>query len=152
MIWLLKKAWKSPQTRHSSVSSMFTRKHSLKDPRGSITPRRLRYWRSRGYPIPTHPEPLACECCGQPENRTTKSGKPRHLHLDHDHETGVFRGWLCTRCNMAIGLLGDSKPGVKQAIKYLNRAGAHNRRNDRRKSLKIKRIESGELLPRSVHL
>lgn len=41
------------------------------------------------------------------------------LCFDHDHETGVFRGWLCHNCNKAIGLLGDTVEGVKKAVRYL---------------------------------
>lgn len=25
------------------------------------------------------------------------------LNFDHDHSTGEFRGWLCTRCNTGLG-------------------------------------------------
>ena len=34
-----------------------------------------------------------CPCCG-------KAGR---LYLDHDHLTGEIRGWLCGRCNIALG-------------------------------------------------
>lgn len=39
-----------------------------------------------------------CDSCGQ---------KHKFLHLDHDHETGRFRGWLCPGCNLAAGSLKD---------------------------------------------
>ena len=42
--------------------------------------------------------------------------------LDHDHETGKFRGWLCTSCNLGLGKLGDSISSVKKALKYLEKA------------------------------
>ena len=29
--------------------------------------------------------------------------------LDHDHETGQFRGYLCKRCNTGTGLIGDNE-------------------------------------------
>ena len=43
--------------------------------------------------------PPLCEACQ--ENPAT--------HCDHNHETGIFRGWLCHKCNAAEGLLGTEK-------------------------------------------
>jgi Recombination endonuclease VII len=73
--------------------------------------------RSRNYqrqklPPPTRPCPQVCELCGRPP-------KTRALALDHDHETGEFRGWLCGVCNMALGKLGDSKESLSKALSYL---------------------------------
>lgn len=70
-----------------------------------------------GLPVPTRPEPEMCECCGR------KPGA-RGMHLDHDHRTGEFRGWLCHHCNVGIGNLGDSMAGLQMAMKYLRRASA----------------------------
>jgi Recombination endonuclease VII len=36
--------------------------------------------------------------------RCATCGHVRHLVEDHDHETGLVRGWLCRRCNTAEGL------------------------------------------------
>lgn len=72
--------------------------------------------KGRGTPEPTRPEPLNCEACDAPPNG---SGS---LHLDHDHTTGKFRGWLCSRCNTAIGKLGDNVAGVRRALAYLARS------------------------------
>lgn len=41
------------------------------------------------------------------------------FHVDHDHETGKVRGVLCHSCNAGIGLLGDSVPILREAIRYL---------------------------------
>ena len=40
-----------------------------------------------------------CECCGQQSEAS--------LHLDHCHETGRVRGFICRSCNFAIGLAKD---------------------------------------------
>ena len=69
--------------------------------------------RVRRLPKPTRPCPELCECCGGPPNGTGK------LHLDHCHVTGLFRGWLCMRCNVGLGGFGDTLMGVKMAVKYL---------------------------------
>lgn len=39
--------------------------------------------------------------------------------LDHCHETKSFRGWLCHKCNRALGAFNDSKKYLERAIKYL---------------------------------
>lgn len=59
-------------------------------------------WRRRnGVPEPTRPAPGRCELCGNPP-----PGR-QGLHADHDHATGMFRGWLCLLCNHLLGRLGD---------------------------------------------
>lgn len=78
---------------------------------------RCHAWRRKqhNYPMPTRAAPSHCElCAGQP-------GK-RGLFIDHDHDTGVFRGWLCQWCNSALGTLGDNIAGLEHALAYLKRA------------------------------
>lgn len=70
----------------------------------------------RGMPTPLRAEPTHCECC----NRLP--GRSGRLELDHNHETGAFRGWLCHRCNLGLGNLGDTKHGLQRALEYLERA------------------------------
>lgn len=70
----------------------------------------------KGLPQPTRPKPLTCEACDGGPNGTGG------LHLDHDHETGAFRGWLCSKCNTGIAMLGDTAQGVSNAVAYLLRA------------------------------
>lgn len=72
--------------------------------------------RWRGLPEPTRPQPTHCELDGRP----LEQGK---VHLDHDHTTGAFRGWLCNRCNLALGHLGDDIKGLERALAYLKRCG-----------------------------
>ena len=38
------------------------------------------------------PRPSQCEICGRASN----------LARDHCHKTSVFRGWLCSRCNINL--------------------------------------------------
>jgi hypothetical protein len=54
------------------------------------------------------------------DNRCQKCRAHTKLHLDHDHETGAFRGWLCLKCNMGIGQLGDTHEGLQAALAYLD--------------------------------
>jgi hypothetical protein len=61
----------------------------------------------------------AC-CCKIPGSDQAEQPGRTWLHLDHDHVTGKFRGWLCSSCNRGIGLLHDSV-GVEKALTYLRR-------------------------------
>jgi hypothetical protein len=72
----------------------------------------------RRYGVPTRPEPAFCEICGEPE--TFRGGQA--LAQDHDHVTGLFRGWLCRRCNLTLGAFRDSVALFRSAIKYLEKA------------------------------
>lgn len=55
-----------------------------------------------------------CYVCGVPEVEC--AGK---LHMDHCHETGEFRGWLCKNCNSAAGFLGDSPQIARILAEYI---------------------------------
>jgi hypothetical protein len=69
--------------------------------------------RGRGVPDPLYPKPQFCErpgCTRAPDA------------VDHDHNTGQFRGWLCFACNTGLGMFGDSADGMRGAIQYLERA------------------------------
>lgn len=73
---------------------------------------KARVRRRLGIPEPLTAKPALCECCGNPPGA-------KSLAIDHDHDTGRFRGWLCHRCNLGIGLLGDTPDGLIQALNYL---------------------------------
>ena len=51
----------------------------------------------------------ACEICG----------RIKPLDADHDHNTGVIRGFLCRNCNMTLGRFGDDVPGIERVLVYL---------------------------------
>lgn len=42
------------------------------------------------------------------------------LAVDHDHKTGRIRGLLCTSCNVALAVLGDSEESIQNVLDYLN--------------------------------
>lgn len=60
--------------------------------------------------------PELCEICGIPGSELK-----RGLCFDHDHNTGNFRGWLCSRCNTALGLVSDNTETLIKMIKYLQK-------------------------------
>lgn len=43
------------------------------------------------------------------------------LAVDHNHNTGRVRGLLCQSCNVAIGLLKDSRLVITKALEYLSK-------------------------------
>ena len=45
--------------------------------------------------------------------------------IDHNHETGEFRGVLCKQCNRALGMFGDSTSVLKNALEYLESFGSY---------------------------
>lgn len=53
-------------------------------------------------------------------------GSLKNLHIDHDHETGLFRGILCSRCNNGLGFFDDNIEGLEKALAYLNTHKARN--------------------------
>lgn len=48
-----------------------------------------------------------------------KNSPGKRLVIDHDHITHKFRGLLCDKCNMGIGMLRDSPAMLKVALAYL---------------------------------
>jgi len=56
-------------------------------------------------------KPVNCELC----NGTTR------IAYDHCHKTGKFRGWLCMKCNTALGLVNDDIELLQKMIKYLSK-------------------------------
>jgi hypothetical protein len=56
--------------------------------------------------------PGKCSCC----KKVTDD-----LVVDHCHNSGNFRGWLCRNCNTGIGKLGDTVDSLVTALNYLLR-------------------------------
>jgi hypothetical protein len=102
-----KRYWSDPGFRAKEMARH--KKYNDTDAHREDARRRARV--ARGAPQPTRPAPERCECCGRVDTR--------HLNADHDHNTGVFRGWLCFACNIGIGKLGDNYDGVLRALRYL---------------------------------
>jgi len=53
-----------------------------------------------------------CLICGQIS---------KHLVADHDHTSGIFRGMLCSRCNLGLGHFSDKITTLISAAKYLRK-------------------------------
>lgn len=62
-------------------------------------------------------KPEQCEICGSIGN----------ICFDHDHSTGLFRGWICRRCNLTLGLVKDNQELLFNLAKYLENVSNNNR-------------------------
>lgn len=61
--------------------------------------------------IPDKPD--KCSICEQPHKK---------IVLDHCHETGKFRGWLCDPCNVVLGMVSDDTTILRKLIAYIEAA------------------------------
>jgi hypothetical protein len=81
--------------------------------------RDLYYRRTYGITADEADEILAaqngrCAICCTPAPERLAS-----MHLDHDHDTGAIRGFLCIDCNHGLGKLRDSPDLLLRALVYL---------------------------------
>ena len=64
-------------------------------------------------------------------NREVRAGREVREHcevcyshgvvdFDHDHKTGKFRGWLCRRCNLVLGMVKDNRHLLGNLALYLD--------------------------------
>lgn len=93
------------------IEAEYARKRRAADPAGNR--RRMESYRLR-----------------QEEKFTEIAGRPRSAHceiclehgktvFDHCHNSGMFRGWICDRCNKTLGMVKDSPKILKKMAKYL---------------------------------
>jgi hypothetical protein len=85
--------------------------HKHKDKTRATRNERARIYGRKGVE-PTRPCPERCEVCD------SLPGK-KSLSMDHCHLTGVFRGWLCSNCNTALGLLKESSDRCVALARYI---------------------------------
>ena len=60
-------------------------------------------------------EPFQCPIC----QKTTIPSLTSRVVLDHNHDTGKVRGWICDSCNTGIGRFKDDISLLESAIAYL---------------------------------
>ena len=71
---------------------------------------------------PPIPEDYTCPICqrGSKDLVTYGKNKKSVWVADHNHDTEEFRGWLCHKCNLGLGNLGDNAERCERAADYLN--------------------------------
>jgi len=74
-----------------------------------------------------HPLPegnYLCPICQKSKDDLLAQRKPEKKYvstfvLDHDHNTGEYRGYICWKCNSALGFLEDKISNVRIALNFL---------------------------------
>jgi hypothetical protein len=74
---------------------------------------------------PIIPDYHKCPICLRTSDELVTYGKNKKSVwvADHDHETEEFRGWLCHKCNLGLGNLGDDLNRCMRAAEYLKNNG-----------------------------
>ena len=66
-----------------------------------------------------------CDICGCEDTGGSRNnkhlGKAYTLVMDHNHDTGKFRGMLCNHCNRGLGHFKDNIENLYAAVKYLEK-------------------------------
>lgn len=70
---------------------------------------------------PPIPKDYKCPICLRSSEQLSSYGQKKGAVwvADHNHETEKFRGWLCHKCNLGLGNLGDDIERCKRAAEYL---------------------------------
>ena len=63
------------------------------------------------YGVQFDKRPHHCEVCLSTER----------IVYDHSHDTGLFRGWLCNACNVALGLVKDDPERLRGLAIYIEK-------------------------------
>ena len=74
---------------------------------------RLEY--EKKHPRPPIGESFHCPVC----EKTTIRQFKNDVTLDHSHENGKIRGWICRQCNSSIGMMDEDISILKRAIKWI---------------------------------
>lgn len=74
-----------------------------------------------GYKCIPVPDDYKCPIClgTEEECRGLGGKKVGTWCVDHNHNTGEFRGWLCHSCNRTIGNFHEDTAKMRRAIEYL---------------------------------
>ena len=60
----------------------------------------------------------ACAICKRQDSGTKKT---KHFFVDHNHQTNIIRGLLCSQCNVMLGNAKDSPTILRNAAEYLEK-------------------------------
>lgn len=102
---------------HPDINAANKRKWNKENPDYHTNRYRKKLERIAGRPRPDN-----CEVCE----------KPGVICFEHDHESGAFRGWLCTRCNSTLAYAYESPKTLRKLAAYLEAAARPKRLTNRK--------------------
>jgi hypothetical protein len=101
--------WKDPDKRRARRREL-NKLARLSNPEKVRTEKRD-YHRAMMEKKVGRPRPNMCELCmGQFRKQP---------HADHDHKTGIYRGWICNRCNSVLGMVRDDTSLLKSMMAWI---------------------------------
>lgn len=77
---------------------------------------RLALRKQYGYPEAGHTCPI---CLKSEEELKGTGGRASVWVVDHNHDTGAFRGHICHNCNRGLGVFQDDLDRIARAMQYL---------------------------------
>lgn len=115
-------------TRHCSACEVSKARTEFYSPTNSYCKPCHRYLRRARTKLKvSHPIPYghSCPICDRDgpmiistQSQTSKYTQPPFV-LDHDHASGAYRDYLCSRCNIGLGKFTDDPSLLAKAIGYL---------------------------------
>ena len=105
------------ETNQRAIKGQVIRRPSCRDCMGKkarLDPKIRRQY-IKDNPPPKRGETFTCPIC-QKEILVQKEGD---VNLDHSHVDGKIRGWLCRKCNTALGTFDDSPTILRRALDWV---------------------------------
>ena len=106
------------EKNQNAKNNRSVRRPSCRDCRKAINGVRLKTSeRKKWEKVKPHLEPFECPIC----NKRTIPGLTSKVVLDHDHDNGNAREWICDSCNTGLGRFKDDTELLERALKYLKK-------------------------------
>lgn len=119
-----KRNWRKTNPEKARLSV----RKSLKKNYKKYQPTKWRRWLKKRYGVSEEQflsilrkQKNRCAIC----RKRQRAGKRKKLYVDHCHKTNKFRGLLCFKCNVLLGMAQDVISTLQAAIQYLRRNSWH---------------------------
>ena len=105
------------EKNQKSIAGKISRRGSCRNCRSSKKPipSRARNEFEKISPMPPIGKNFTCPICHKTIMRQFKND----VVLDHSHESGEIRGWICRQCNSSIGMLDENISVMERAILWV---------------------------------